>query len=590
MRIRKKGSALILTIAVVSMLLILALSIMAATTATRRLTQHSDNMSNMKMLAQTGADYGLSVLKDAITAHIENPKDTIGTGTVDNPISVDTGSNVYTKVNKTSYALSSILQDVELENGGTDNKKLLSDAAFPYKDSATSSEFHFAAYINAVDGKGVDLTSVRAGDCFIQYFDGTDIAIKDLNDDISNKACIEMKVSAVGRNIAGGLMYKQVDVFVDKASITNYFLDKIVNHTMTVMNTDKTITALSSWEVKDTTVATASVDGSVFFNAAGINLPGPSANMTNAVSISEGIEGKNAAGSNVLGSNVFTPRSLQYYKLMPKSPASSDYKSALNFDQYTLLYPSSAANALPFMLVYKVKQGTGSVDFNQIVFGDGPASYMDASKYDQTTPHGYESNRNGIRYFVSKNFVSNNGTSGYTNDVDLAKLFKLVIVYGDLDMDGRSVYYDGLLNPATDDSQPLSPSYFRSMVATNYIIICLGKVRISGSLDMENSAIFANQIEFENANDNDVKLNNANDGVDSGVSTVTNVTIDGIARLSSSTALSQQLNNVYYSWPTNAWGYFDGNKAQMINEYLNQNLPFEYRKGLQFNIVSWKEN
>lgn len=586
METKKKGSVMILAIAVISMLIILAVSVLTVTTSTRIATINANNSNDLKTLVQTGADYGLAILKESIVNKIR-PNPGSGSIYVSVPDSVQSGTGIGIYSNK-AYDINTIINDIGLNPVNQINDTNFPDNLFT---SYPVSYNKYSVSFNILSGTATDPDLIKAGDCYIQYIDlNSTQGIKDLNDDINNKKCIEMRVVAVGKvgNGDSTLSFKSIDTFIDKSSISNYFLDKLINNTITSINDNK----YSSSDFSTVTVPSGdnfnvSIDGDIFFKGKSLTITANSNfNLTGVIKARVGDTTKTIDNAAVAAK--YQPTAIKYFEALPDGMTApdatnvSDVGTVVNNDNYQILDDPQSGN--PFMLVAKCKPSSGAVDFNQLIFGNGPTSNSDPTDY------GYLSNTNGIRHFIQNNTLFN-----YHNNLDYAKFFKLIIVYGDLDIDSKSLYFDSTL---ADDPSTVTPSsnpeYFNQIIATNYLIVCLGKVTIKGTLKLENSSIFAKQIEFQSGTDKDTNYDATSTPdypvVDKNVTANSSIEIDGIGKTNSNKVMSDQFANYVYSWPDNAWGYFTDSKTQILNEYLIKNLPIQYALGLNFNILAWKEN
>lgn len=612
---KKKGSAMLLAIVVIAVLLILSISVLTAATSNRVTTIAYDNLNELKMLAQTGADNGLAILKESITTSIK-----------------DNGKSVLYKIahppvlGDTDYPYSTI-ESIGLKPPDSGNEIPGISGNYPSKYSVAFNVF----------GKSIDNSKIQYGDCYIEYIDNTvlnsitniqfNVAVDsssvkdDLNDHIDStnnisKRCIKMTVIAIGKNNK----IKRIDAYIDKDSITNYYLEKMAANTFTIIDKTTDEADATAFNLPTTQLGNKyNIGGNIFFRGKSFSLSDTSKihiDGTIKAKVNDASNALNFTKDNMTDTNGNIAPSEEVNNLLPVTKSfnvNGSIQTGFNMQYYEPLYNTDDAGILtqtqligppnqldnsnytllndpsindgtsPFMVIAKCKPDPGntSVDFNSLIYGSNLMS-----------------NQNGLRWYVkygTKSAIDTTKIFNFTDDSDFAKMFKMIIVYGDLDIRSNSYVYDGLLE---EDSPPITPadiaSLYRPMTSVNYIIVCLGKVTISGNFNIENSSIFARDIHFEATKSGDVKrIDNPDDAADvttqGGIATDTNVTIDGVGVNESIFALRNNLTNYYDSIPNNAWGFLDNIERAKMNEYLINNLPNQYAAGLKFKIIDWKE-
>jgi hypothetical protein len=596
-----------------------------------------NNINENKMMAQTGVDNGLSILKERIITSIKNKG--------------NSDSVLYDIANATQTPMASIINEIGLAADQTTDI---------HKSVPGNNPQSFPVAFNVFGTPLTTDSAIQYGDCYVEYVDNikdqvinkntnlvttpTDPDKQDLNNYIDpanniEKKCIKMTVIAVGKKNA----IKRIDIYIDKNSISDFYLDKMAANTFTIIN--KTTVDSTTNSFADFTPNTTDSDNS-YYIAGNIYFRGHSFNLNDSskINIDGTINAKVAEGSSELN---FTPskmtdingtteqgidspynqtndtmRSFQVYlnesdkkiedksMIMPFYPPLDDginyYDSSgssidtesnlVNNNDYTLLNNSSinqinfngtSASPSPFMIIAKCKPDAKdkAVDFNQLVYGNGDRA----------------STTNGLRYFIKyatyrpDNTIEMNGSGNkvfdFPDDSEFAKMFKMIVVYGDLNIDATSYTYDGLLE---DNSGIFDVTNYRKLTSVNYFIVCLGTVTIKGPFNMENSSIFAKKVVFADKNENDVSLNVVNpddpsEDTTSSAITDTSVNISGVGTNKAIYAIKSNLNNYYDSIPNNAWGYLNNIEKAKINEYLINNLPEQYGEGLKFNIIKWDE-
>lgn len=621
---KKKGSALILAVGVIAMLLILSMSVISVTSFNRITTMSYNKINENKMMAQTGADNGLSILKESIITKIKNTHNS---------------DSVLYNIASTNYG-SSIIADIGLAPTIT---KIL-----PGNNPKS-----FSVAFNVFGTPLTTDSAIQYGDCYVEYIDNieghvinkntnedtisTDPDKQDLNNyldpaDNIGKKCIKMTVIAVGKNNE----IKRIDVYIDKNSISDFYLDKMAANTFTIINKTTDDSEFKPETTEDNN--SYNIAGNIYFRGHSFNL-----NNSSKINIDGTINAKVANGSSGLqftpskmtdingttesgisNSNTQIPSSIRSFEVyldgmntqyksmnMPFYPpldagaydasGSNIMKQTdlINNNAYTLLSDSSinqvdlsgTGTPSPFMIIAKCEPDNedGAVDFNQLIYGIND-------------PNHRPSTCNGLRYFIKNatykpdETIEMNGTGksvfDFPDDSGFAKMFKMIVVYGNLNIDASTYTYDGLLE---ENTGIFDISNYRKLTSVNYFIICLGTVTIKGNFNIQNSSIFAKKIVFDPQKTDDVILNEDSydptmDTTSSGITTDTAVNISGIGTNRAINAIKNNLNNYYDSIPNNAWGYLDNIEKAKINEYLINNLPDQYGEGLKFNIIEWDEN
>ncbi|EYE89732.1 hypothetical protein Q428_01375 [Fervidicella metallireducens AeB] len=526
---RKKGSAILYTIVVVSILLLISISALSLSFSNRISTLNFEGLNNLKTIAQTGVDIGLAVLKEKIVLNVLNSRD----------------------------IKSSVLYNTALDTNST-VRELGLEAVNTLPGDMGSFSIAFNVF-----GQEVDSTNPKNGDCFIRYVDKIDNncqPIEDLDNYITptgkiSKRCIKMTVLAFGRKQTT----KKIEVYIDKDSISNYYMEKILGNVLTVINETNNPEAVFD----NSEITQFNASGDIYFKG----------NKINSIN---GIDGKKRSitvddEKKVIFSN--TKKSLPSMNL-------SDLKNVdiidiptedqlIEENKFSYIESDYSDKNAPFLVTSQCKPNLGedAVDLNKIILGKD----LDSTK--------------GLRYYIANTPVFN-----FENEADLTKMFKLVVVYGDLNIDCQSFYTDGINYKDSDEFK--NPASYRQITPFNYIIICLGKVKIKGRFNFINSSIFAREIKFEKNKNNDLIVMQDEDGneVLHTVSTDTAVNMKGIGVEDSIKDIKESLSEYYDDLPDNAWGYFNNTERALLNSFLIKNLPDAYSKALKLKVIDWKES
>lgn len=526
---RKKGSAILYTIVVVSILLLISISALSLSFSNRISTLNFEGLTNLKTIAQTGVDTGLAVLKEKIVLNVINSRD----------------------------IKSSVLYNTAMDSTSTIRELGLESVNILPGDMG-----RFSIAFN-VFGQEVDSTNPKNGDCFIGYtdkFDDSSEPAEDLDNYITptskiSKRCIKMTVLAFGKKQAT----KKIDVYIDKDSISNYYIEKILGNVFTII--DKTDNPEAVFDNSDITQFNAS--GDIYFKG----------NKINAIN---GIDGKKSSitmddEKKVVFSNTqksLAPMNLSDLKIIDIIDIPTE-NQLLEENKFSYLESDYSDKNSPFLVISQCKPNLGeaAVDLNKIILGKD----LDSTQ--------------GLRYYIANTPVFN-----FENEADLTKMFKLILVYGDLSIDCQSFYTDGINYKDSDEFK--NSSSYRQITPFNYIILCLGKVKIKGKFNFINSSIYAKEIKFEKNKNNDLVVMKDEDGneVLRTVSTDTTVNMKGIGVKDSIKDIKENLSEYYDDLPDNAWGYFNNTERALLNSFLIKNLPDAYAKALKLKIIDWKES
>lgn len=488
----KNGSALILTLAVTSMLIVFAASLLMITISNSKGTIITENASSLKMIAQTGMEKGMAILKDKIATDVRL-----------------NGKKVLSDIANTPTADATF--NIGLSTNATD------------EDIPGIAGQKYYTKFNVFDNAAV---AQNYGDCYIGYKDGTHL---DSSIGIV-KNCITITVRAFGK---GGSISTNI-AYIDKNSISNYYFERIFNNTLTSLGatsnpTDKsgnsgvfsgTKNNIGSIESNSTgQMHNVQIGGDVYIQGNNFNMNANYVHINGMIKINKLLAGNSFSlpfsntsfyrlstgdapttlytkpsnyntwssfdirGDFNPGVKAPTAEALTMKALNPITfPGTSDYKDEDTIIQNSL-YTPEPSSGIPDMVIIKWRPTNvgDQLDFNKLVLGPNYDSHL------------------GLRRFIT---TDSNLKAAYQNETDYLRVFKVIMADGDVTIDAAKLYYDEITdnNPGDvigPDSADLTYPNFRSLNHVNFIIISSGTVTIKGTLKMYNSSITAKHIVFD---------------------------------------------------------------------------------------------
>ncbi|QOX63033.1 hypothetical protein FRZ06_06605 [Anoxybacterium hadale] len=503
---RKKGAALVLTLAVTSLLIVLAVSIMTAAFLNRTGTFGMDRSSQLKLLAQTGMEKSIAILREKIVRKV----------LADDDISI-----LYTYAEHPKEATMALL-DLE-------PSRFLPD---------TAESERYSIYFNIYKDDDYSLksseqtaSSKEEGDCYVTYTDGApgesrENLFEDSEDGIT-KDCIKIKLVVYGR----GESTRTETIYIDKNSISNYYLDKLFGNTLTALGDpdesdgEPIKTARNSEIPEEHSLGSLKIGGNIFFQGDSLSLsidndetgnPGNvwingmikviAAETAREVNFRKNLAFYKYGGDNSIvktntsltflpdlkrsfsikgsfDSSLKTPitenSSLKRAKPLGIAGGGLKVDKVLAEDGFQLV-KGEASDTDYAMVTVKCVQDNSSkpVDFSRLVLGRDLDSHT------------------GLRRYLAKSPELNLEYGTYKNEADYIKLFKVILVDGDLLIDASKLYYDQITDNTPDI---IDSSDFRKMRLMNYMIIASGTVTLRGTVEMYSSSIMAKNVVFETA-------------------------------------------------------------------------------------------
>jgi hypothetical protein len=496
----KKGTALILTVAVTSLLIMLALGVMTAAFSNQISTFGMDRASQLRLIAQTGMEKSISILREKIVQQVLKDD--------------DSGSSILYTFAK--YPVSETMSQLDL------------DAQTELPDSGQKYSIYFNIYRNqafSLNSAGQTARSKNLGDCYVTYTDGTDDEKHVDPSDGILKNCIKISLVAYGR----GESRRTETVYIDKNSVSNYYLEKLFHNTLTALGEKGTADSepirTESNDSLYSNVGPVQIGGDVYLQGEKLLLDSDeNIQVDGKIKINtadDAIEtnfrnnlvfyGYNGDGAKVSSDRDFPhfPTDLQHAfiikgqftdpTMMTMTPTientnlrtlntldikkidGTDYEVLSNnkFDNVT---DASNSNYVMIGAKCKPRSGSAQVDFNQLVLGKDLDSHT------------------GMRRLIAQGLEFKKNAKGdsetYSNEADYIKLFKVILVKGDLLIDSSRFNYDQITDNTPDE---ITASDFRKMRMMNYMIIASGTVTIKGSVEMYGSTIMAKDIVFQSS-------------------------------------------------------------------------------------------
>ena len=498
----KKGAALILTLAVTSLLIVLAVSIMTAAFTNQIGTFGMDRSSQLKLLAQTGMEKSISILREKIVQ----------------------------RVLADGYSNSILYTIARLPK--TETMHLLDlDPQTDLPDTSTGEKYsiYFNIYKNdsfSLDSGSQTASTKNEGDCYVTFTDGDpsdsgENTYEDSSDGIK-KDCIKIKLLAYGR----GESRRTETVYIDKNSISDYYLDKLFQNTLSALGEPGTageepIQSFTSFpEIQR--LGKLQISGDIYLQGERLALQ-----SDQNIEINGRVKVLASQDANEVNFN----RNLLFYDYDDDSRIETntnlkfpaDLKRTFsikgNFDETPktpIIENSRLKNVVPLGIAGSGK--TVDVILSEpetgfpLVKGSLDDYAMVAAKCIQNGSRPVDLNRlvlgrdldshTGLRRFLATRPDLNLEGGSYKNESDYIKLFKVILVDGDLLIDASKFYYDQITDnnydQITDEpSGEIDISDFRKMRMMNYIIIASGTVTLKGSVEMYSSSIMAKDIIFE---------------------------------------------------------------------------------------------
>ena len=497
----KKGAALILTLAVTSLLIVLAVSIMTAAFTNQIGTFGMDRSSQLKLLAQTGMEKSISILREKIVQRVL----------------ADGYSN-------------SILYTIA-RSPKTETMHLLDlDPQTDLPDTSTGEKYsiYFNIYNNdsfSLDSGSQTASTRNEGDCYVTFTDGdpsdSEENIYEDSSDGIKKDCIKIRLLAYGR----GESKRTETVYIDKNSISDYYLDKLFQNTLSALGEPGTageepIQSFASFpEIQRP--GKIKISGDIYLQGERLDLESDqnieingsvkvlASQDANEVNFNKNLrfyDYDKEDNKIVTNTNLDFPTDLKRafsikggFDGIPKTPivensrlrnvaplgiAGSGKTVDVILSEPETGFPLVKGSSDDYAMVSAkcIQNGSRPVDFSKLVLGRDLDSHT------------------GLRRFLATRPDLNLEGGSYKNESDYIKLFKVILVDGDLLIDASKFYYDQITDnnydQITDDSSGLI-SDFRKMRMMNYIIIASGTVKIKGAVEMYSSSIMAKDIIFE---------------------------------------------------------------------------------------------
>lgn len=522
---KKKGYVLILSLAVISLMLILASIVLAASTSAYINTKKVEQANKLKLIAESGVEKGRIILNNYILRHAE------------------TREFSYLDFNP---------NDINGEFGVLVDGKLVLGRDLSYMVGDTKCTISFSP--NSTDATIPDLSTGRN----IKY--------------------IQIQATAE-RTVGGETQSKTITAILDKASLSNVYFNQIFKSSLTTAEgkTNKDGTEVNSVNIEDG--AKLDISGNIFFQGQNLNLF-----KNNPSSLFTFNEGKIVLNSNSINTkvdNLTDSKSLPIDLFKNKSgkitglPNKNSWKNSI-FEDLTVLgikVPtvgntspdpildfkdniSNLGNCIvfqqastgvgvplqPTLVTYKVKRtDPGPINFQTLIDGANPNDPEHSLGLYSTILDELK-NREKASYRKLHPAPEPEMTDAAASELAKAEyktFYKLILVDGDLEI--NDLFTEKFIN---------------------YLIYCTGKVTFKGENNFYNSSVFAKQIEFK-ANDNGQYGNG--------------VKFYGVG--------TQKAIN--YENPSNLLAEFSSTDKMIINQYLIRNLD-GYSDHIVYKIIQWK--
>lgn len=507
---KKSGSALILAIGVLALLIVVSASILKATVESKILTTGTDQSMELKLQAQSAVEKAVSILKEKIAVQIKNDS-----GSLDK----DPTKKV---INTSDFSNSILVKIANNENVGSTGL---------FSSTGSGPDLSKTIYYNIYGLRTTPYNNSDAldtpGDTSID-FSSADTTPASLGYKVN---CIKISIKTRGKNH----VLKSVDAYIDKNSISDAYYDMIIHNAVNVLS-DSSSTGFSCDADSNIKIA-----GNIYLQGGNMNItpgrlmingniktnPGTSTSQLtlkqngysfydianpyiidpyiidpfggktpipgNVTEVSaEGKSLSDAHGSLTDTNERITTSGVIYLGSGEIDFANKKYNTVPQLQLDTSNTPNAHIkyanmnDTIANTNYYRIFTGTSriygcavdaeggpAVDFDKLILGFNLDSYAGMRKfisYDQ----GYGSNKE----------------DSFSND------FKVIIVNGDLNIDGYSKLYDSIIN--VNNSTVNYVDDFKPFHCFNYIILCNGTVKIRGNVKFESSSIIAKNIVVTN--------------------------------------------------------------------------------------------
>ena len=521
----KKGYALITTVVVVSLLLILATSVLALSVSALKASKSVEKVSKIKLEAESAIEKGKLLLKNYILVNTNHTTNVVGVAAFDylnfNPDDMNTA---FPSIPSTGSRAG---MDTDRDYHDGDMHVVISFGPdtiagnVPFYDGSTGRTIKYIEIKATVtEGSATKVYSVILDKNSLTnvYFKQIFKTAMTTADDISNAAGATSSLyldNGAKLDISGDLFFQGSNLsFFNSDPLHQLLLNegKITTNTNNLateigINTDMTDSSGGTVDLFKNTTANVTVDGTVTLKTKWADTTPRYLKVLNILYPS--VDNPNAGPVHDLGKN--------------PTPSQAELESYIAFQKHIDPFTTTALAGNPTLITYKVKNNA-PINFQNLISGatrDNP--FISTNVYETIIKK--------LMDPTSYGYSKEDAISNYK------KIYKLILVDGDLTID--------------DDSQ-------ENFI--NYLVYCTGTVNFLGDAKFYNSSLFAKRINFGY------------------VPNYRGVIFKGVGTKAAGAYLGDKNN------PLDSFSDVD---KMIINDYLIKNLD-GYADYIEYKVVQWK--